>query len=120
MLLPRLRRRRLGQGMTEYVIIVGLVAILLIATVRSFSSQIDLTIRGTTGKVDDMSNDIGSGGNNPGGNNPGGNQPGGISPSGEYVQNPDGSRGPELEKDASGNYYLPGSYDSPYTGPRAN
>jgi Flp pilus assembly pilin Flp len=32
----KLRRRRRGQGMTEYIIIVGLIAILLITAVNTF------------------------------------------------------------------------------------
>ncbi|MBL4847042.1 MAG: Flp family type IVb pilin [Planctomycetes bacterium] len=36
----KLRRRRRGQGMTEYIIIVGLIAILLIAAVNTFSGTL--------------------------------------------------------------------------------
>ena len=37
----KLRNRQLGQGMTEYIIIVGLIAILLIAAVKTFREQCD-------------------------------------------------------------------------------
>ena len=37
-LLRRLRQKR-GQGMTEYIIIVGLIAILLIGAVKIFKNQ---------------------------------------------------------------------------------
>jgi Flp pilus assembly pilin Flp len=47
-------RRRQGQGMTEYIVIVGLIAILLIGAVRKFSNQIDVTIQGTTKEVDEL------------------------------------------------------------------
>ena len=40
---------RLGQGMTEYIIIVGLIAIFLILAVRSFGKEIDTAIQGTDG-----------------------------------------------------------------------
>lgn len=46
-------RRRQGQGMTEYIVIVGLIAILLIGAVRKFSHQIDVTIQGSTGVVEE-------------------------------------------------------------------
>ena len=36
----KLRRRRRGQGMTEYIIIVGLIAILLIGTVTKFKDTL--------------------------------------------------------------------------------
>lgn len=34
------RRRRAGQGMTEYIIIVGLIAILLVAAVTKFKNAL--------------------------------------------------------------------------------
>ena len=45
----KLVRRRSGAGMTEYIIIVGLVALGLFAAVQRFGLQIDATIRGTAG-----------------------------------------------------------------------
>lgn len=39
-------RRRRGAGMTEYVIIVGMIAILLVGAVESFKEQIRVTIVG--------------------------------------------------------------------------
>ena len=44
--------RRRGQGMTEYIIVVGLVAILLVGVVVRFKEQIRVTIVGTKGKMD--------------------------------------------------------------------
>jgi len=37
------RRRRRGQGMTEYIIIVGLIAIVLIAAIKKFSTALETT-----------------------------------------------------------------------------
>lgn len=37
----KLRRRRSGQGMTEYIIIVGLIAILLITAVTKFKDALN-------------------------------------------------------------------------------
>ena len=41
-------RRRKGQGMTEYIIIVGLIAILLIAAVSSFKNALQNTFDKST------------------------------------------------------------------------
>lgn len=43
-----LRRR---QGMTEYIVIVGLVAILLVGAVTRFKDVIEVTIMGSAGRV---------------------------------------------------------------------
>jgi Flp pilus assembly pilin Flp len=40
-MLKNLRRRRRGQGMTEYIIIVGLIAILLITAVNTFRGTLE-------------------------------------------------------------------------------
>jgi len=45
----RISRRRRGAGMTEYIILVGLIAILLAGIVERYKVQIDVTIRGTEG-----------------------------------------------------------------------
>jgi len=37
----RIRGRRSGQGMTEYIIIVGLIAILMVAAVMNFKSALN-------------------------------------------------------------------------------
>jgi len=58
----RVRTPRRGQGMTEYIILVGLCAILLIAAVTQFSTAIDTAIQGSSGTVNDMSGDIRNGG----------------------------------------------------------
>ena len=50
--LRNLRRRR-GQGMTEYIIIVGLIAILLISAVEAFKSKLEDTYNKSTKAIDD-------------------------------------------------------------------
>lgn len=40
-------RRRAGQGMTEYLVVVGLVAVVLAGAVRGFGRQLDVTIQGS-------------------------------------------------------------------------
>jgi Flp pilus assembly pilin Flp len=45
------RRRRRGQGMTEYIIIVGLIAILLITAVTAFRNALNNTFNAATKKV---------------------------------------------------------------------
>jgi Flp pilus assembly pilin Flp len=49
--LRNLRRRR-GQGMTEYIIIVGLIAILLITAVEAFKTKLEETYTKSTGAID--------------------------------------------------------------------
>lgn len=49
------RRRRRGQGMTEYIIIVGLIAILLVTAVTAFREALNNTFNKATGKIN---NDI--------------------------------------------------------------
>ncbi len=90
----RRKARRLaqsGQGMTEYIIIVGLVALLLIAAVRAYRNEIAIAIVGTRDQVEknatgpDDSAGIGGGataggvggpgtGGTPGDNGPGGGE----------------------------------------------
>jgi len=48
----RLRRRR-GQGMTEYIIIVGLIAILLIGAVTTFKNSLEEAYEAAKTKVDE-------------------------------------------------------------------
>lgn len=65
-------RRRRGAGMTEYIIIVGMIAILLVAVVKNYGAILDVTVRGNesspgmTGSVNGINNSIvngtGSGG----------------------------------------------------------
>jgi len=50
--LRNLRRRR-GQGMTEYIIIVGLIAILLISAVELFKGKLEETYNKSTKAIDD-------------------------------------------------------------------
>lgn len=45
-------QRRRGQGMTEYIIVVGLVAILLIAAVKKFSDTLGTTFDNSTKRLD--------------------------------------------------------------------
>jgi Flp pilus assembly pilin Flp len=49
------RRRRQGQGMTEYIIIVGLIAILLVGAVTKFKDALGNAFGAATTKID---NDI--------------------------------------------------------------
>ena len=44
------RGSRLGQGMSEYIIIVGLIAIFLIFAVRLYGDTVDTAIQGTDGR----------------------------------------------------------------------
>ena len=53
----RIKRQR-GQGMTEYIIIVGLVGILLAGTVWTFKEQIRVTIVGGKAKAEKWSSDM--------------------------------------------------------------
>ena|SRR5688500_2684658 len=59
------KRRRHGQGMTEYIILVGLVAILLIAAITRYKEILRITIEGNTGDggavgaVDSIKDDMG-------------------------------------------------------------
>lgn len=46
-----IRRRRRGQGMTEYIIIVGLIAILLVTAVSSFRDALNNTFNNATGVI---------------------------------------------------------------------
>lgn len=45
------KKKRIGQGMTEYIIIVVLIAIALIAVVKLYGSTLDEIIRGSEGKM---------------------------------------------------------------------
>lgn len=74
MIARSLERRRQGQGMTEYIILVGLIAILLVAVVTNFKDSIQVTIEGTTNKTEDIADSMPGGGGpltDPGGS-PGG------------------------------------------------
>ena len=44
-------RRRRGQGMTEYIIIVGLIAILLVAAVETFKNKLEETFNKSTNSI---------------------------------------------------------------------
>ena len=58
------RRRRRGQGMTEYIIIVGLIAILLITAVTAFRNALNNTFNAATTKIDSqITQPINGGGN---------------------------------------------------------
>jgi len=52
-LLPRRQKR--AQGMTEYIIIVGLIAIVLIAAVKAFSGEVNA---GFTGAKDQINQNV--------------------------------------------------------------
>lgn len=72
------RRRRRGQGMTEYIIIVGLIAILLVGAVSKFKDALNNAFTGSTtvleNKVSKPINDAAKGSTQTAPNtNPGGN-----------------------------------------------
>jgi Flp pilus assembly pilin Flp len=48
----RIQRRRRGQGMTEYIVLVGLIAILLIAAVTQFKNALGNAFNNAASKVD--------------------------------------------------------------------
>jgi len=47
-----LRRQKRAQGMTEYIIIVGLIAIVLIAAVKAFSGQVNAGFDSAKGQIE--------------------------------------------------------------------
>ena len=47
-------RRIAGQGMTEYIIIVGLIAIFVIGAVKAFGGKVNEGFTASTGKVGDV------------------------------------------------------------------
>jgi Flp pilus assembly pilin Flp len=47
------RRRRLGQGMTEYIVLVGLIAILLIGAVTQFRNAVGNAFTNSASKIDE-------------------------------------------------------------------
>lgn len=57
-LIRKLARRRRGQGMTEYIIIVGLIAIVLIAAIKQFSGALQTTYGQATTGVTSVGTDI--------------------------------------------------------------
>jgi Flp pilus assembly pilin Flp len=60
--IKKLTNRRRGQGMTEYIIIVGLIAILLIGAVTRFRDALGGAFDAATGKVtNDITNQINQG-----------------------------------------------------------
>lgn len=58
-MIARSLKRRHGQGMTEYIILVGLIAILLVAVVTKFKESIQVTIEGSAEKTEDIADGIG-------------------------------------------------------------
>ena len=115
---PRLGSgRRRGQGMTEYIIIVGLIALGLIVAVRHYKETLRVAIEGNDGSggvaggVDDVADGIGNPGYNPGGgggSNPGGGG-GGLNP----VTLPNGRT---VYEDASGRRFEDANGRIPYGG----
>ena len=57
--------RRLGQGMTEYVIVVGLVAILMVGAVKALQAVLNRTYGKVVNQVEDIGVDIEAGGGTP-------------------------------------------------------
>jgi len=70
MQIRRLQRRRRGQGMTEYIVLVGLIAILLIAAVTQFKNALGNAFNNAATKIDNsITTQINA--NQPQGNNQG-------------------------------------------------
>ena len=64
MLAAKIRKaqsKRYGQGMTEYIIIVGLIAILLVTAVTQFKDALSNAFGQATTKVDGIAGQISSG-----------------------------------------------------------
>ncbi|MBI4615805.1 MAG: hypothetical protein HY720_19455 [Planctomycetes bacterium] len=61
--------RKQGQGMTEYIIIVVLVAIAVLALVKAFGSTVSEKFKGSTSTVSNQLDASGSGKNGPSGGN---------------------------------------------------
>lgn len=81
-ILRRARRRQRAQGMTEYIIIVGLVAIALIVAVDRYRQSLDVAIQGTTDGVGGVRDEM-AGPPNPNPNpNPNPQPPAGAQPVG--------------------------------------
>jgi Flp pilus assembly pilin Flp len=57
--------RRLGQGMTEYVIVVGLIAIVMIGALKGLQAVLQRTYGKVADKLDDVATDIEVGGGSP-------------------------------------------------------
>lgn len=53
-----MRQRKSGQGMTEYIIIVGLIAIVLIFAVKQYGKTVDVAIQGGTTGVEGVVGDM--------------------------------------------------------------
>lgn len=86
-----LRRR---QGMTEYVVIVGLIAILLVGAVYRFRNSVNTAIQGSADRANGIGNDIDAGLSGSGSTVSGrAVRPDGASPTG-YVYADDGTNVP--------------------------
>ena len=55
------KKKKAGQGMTEYIIIVVLIAIALIAAVKLYGTTLDELIRGTNTKMHNVGTGAGLG-----------------------------------------------------------
>lgn len=84
-----MRLHKRGQGMTEYIIIVGLIAIVLIVAVKEYGKTVDVAIQGGTTGVSGVNADMPSGGN--GGASSGGG--GGGGPTDPIVPPPPNNNG---------------------------
>jgi Flp pilus assembly pilin Flp len=65
-------RRRRGQGMTEYIVIVGLIALVLVGAIGKFKDALGTAFGNATSKINGVAVEINNGGSataNPG--NPG-------------------------------------------------
>lgn len=98
-ILRRARRRQRAQGMTEYIIIVGLVAIALIVAVDRYRQSLDVAIQGTTDGVNGVRDEMENNANpNP---NPNPQPPAGAQPVGNPRYVP-GTNNPRQYEDDNG------------------
>jgi Flp pilus assembly pilin Flp len=56
--MKRMERGRRGQGIVEYVVIVGLIGILLVGVVQVFGSKVGGAYQGVTGGIEDVADEI--------------------------------------------------------------
>lgn len=99
-------RRQAGQGMTEYAVLLGLLAILLIGAVLRYGQQIYVTIVGTNTAMDHGILDPMSGGGGAGGGG------GGNRPTGTHLGRT--GSGWEVYDDGGTKYAWYGSHKEPY------
>ncbi|OGS23305.1 MAG: hypothetical protein A2252_09495 [Elusimicrobia bacterium RIFOXYA2_FULL_39_19] len=58
-MISRLINEENGQGMTEYILIIGLVAVICVVAVKTFGTQINDLINGSVGKLKKETAEVG-------------------------------------------------------------